>query len=944
MPARLRSRLLARVGLVLLVLAAVLTIGQPAHADGIVYVVPGGTGDGSSWTNAKDLALALATAHSGQTLWVKAGTYKPDAGVNRSATFALKTGVAVYGGFAGTEETLADRNWQTNVTTLSGVLNVAQSMYSYHVVTGSGTTNTAILDGFTITGGRADSSNGGGMLIDGGNPTLTNLIFDGNSAHSGGGLSTRNSSPPLTNVTFTRNTADVYGGGLYVEGNDSITRLTLDGVTFIGNSATGDGGGLYGLNTRLSTGSGGVTFSGNSGRNGGGLFNDGTDVRLGNVIFRGNRASVDGGGMASVNASAVTLANALFSGNRATGNGGGASQSDGSFTVTDATWSGNAAGRGGALHNSSASVTVSNSILWGDSATLFPEISGPAGVTYSIVQQASGVYLGTGNLNADPLFVAPIAASAAPTADGNYHLQTTSPAIDAGDPNAKLPDPVPPDDLDGNPRPSTPRGRIDMGAYEAQDTTPPDTTITETPPNPSNSFSASFSFSGSDTGGSGLGGFECSLDNATFAPCTSNTGQSYSGLSDGSHTFQVRARDRSGNVDPTPASYTWVVDTTPPPPPVVTAPANASSTNNLKPTVSGTAEANSTVTVYIDGSSRGTASADSSGAWSFPLTSALSEGTHTVRARATDAAGNTSVDSNTNSFKVDTMAPTTLITGKPSTLTNSASATFTFSANDGSGSGVASVQCSLDNAAFTGCASSTSQGYSNLTDGSHTFTVKATDNAGNTDDPGASYTSTVDTVAPTISVTTPANGATYAVGQVVTVSYTCADTGGSGVKTCTSTPANGSRIDTSTVGAKSFTVNATDNAGNPNSVTVNYVVGYTVTYVSPTVGPPSVNAVYPTGMGPWTTTTKWKLTNGSQAITTGTVAAVRYASMTCGGTAPAYSDSLPMAGGFSSTNPRYDVFQAAWLMNWQLPGRNACYVLYVKMGTGQVIPFLYNIH
>ncbi len=42
--------------------------------------------------------------------------------------------------------------------------------------------------------------------------------------------------------------------------------------------------------------------------------------------------------------------------------------------------------------------------------------------------------------------------------------------------------------------------------------------------------------------------------------------------------------------------------------------------------------------------------------------------------------------------------------------------------------------------------------------------------------------------------------------------------------------------------------------------------------------------------------------------------------------------------------PWYDAYQQAWLDNWQLPGRNACYVLYVKMGTGQVIPFLYNIH
>ncbi len=92
------------------------------------------------------------------------------------------------------------------------------------------------------------------------------------------------------------------------------------------------------------------------------------------------------------------------------------------------------------------------------------------------------------------------------------------------------------------------------------DTTPPDTTITANPTNPSNSSSASFSFSGSDnvTPAASLS-FECKLDAGVFAACTSP--QNYSGLADGSHTFQVRTTDQANNTDSTPASFTWTIDT-----------------------------------------------------------------------------------------------------------------------------------------------------------------------------------------------------------------------------------------------------------------------------------------------------------------------------------------------------------------------------------------------
>ncbi|MGH9531006.1 MAG: kelch repeat-containing protein [Terriglobales bacterium] len=95
------------------------------------------------------------------------------------------------------------------------------------------------------------------------------------------------------------------------------------------------------------------------------------------------------------------------------------------------------------------------------------------------------------------------------------------------------------------------------------DTTPPETFLGATPPNPDSSPFANFTFSGNDnsTPAASLT-FQCSLDGAAFSVCVSP--QSYSGLANGSHTFQVRAQDAAGNFDLTPASFTWTIDSTAP--------------------------------------------------------------------------------------------------------------------------------------------------------------------------------------------------------------------------------------------------------------------------------------------------------------------------------------------------------------------------------------------
>jgi hypothetical protein len=114
-------------------------------------------------------------------------------------------------------------------------------------------------------------------------------------------------------------------------------------------------------------------------------------------------------------------------------------------------------------------------------------------------------------------------------------------------------------DVSGNPLAQDKTWSFTMAAATPpQDTTPPETTIDSGPSGTVSGTSASLSFSSSEAGST----FECSLDAGAFASC--NSPKDYSGLSDGSHTFSVRATDAAGNTDATPATRTWTVNTTAP--------------------------------------------------------------------------------------------------------------------------------------------------------------------------------------------------------------------------------------------------------------------------------------------------------------------------------------------------------------------------------------------
>jgi hypothetical protein len=139
-------------------------------------------------------------------------------------------------------------------------------------------------------------------------------------------------------------------------------------------------------------------------------------------------------------------------------------------------------------------------------------------------------------------------------------------------------------------------------------------------------------------------------------------------LPDGTHRVSARATDEAGNTSADSDANTFMVDVTPPSPPEVTSPANGSTTNGL-PTYSGRAEPGSIVAVFVDGLLVSVAIANAVGEWRVVQLMELTNGSHTVKARATDSAGNTGADSNTDAFMADTVSPNPPVIASPVNVT-----------------------------------------------------------------------------------------------------------------------------------------------------------------------------------------------------------------------------------------------------------------------------------
>ena len=331
---------------------------------------------------------------------------------------------------------------------------------------------------------------------------------------------------------------------------------------------------------------------------------------------------------------------------------------------------------------------------------------------------------------------------------------------------------------------------------------PPTPTIDSTPPNPSATGTATLSFSDADP----LATFRCQIDGAAFSLCTSPA--TYSGLGDGQHTFGVKAVDVLSN-ESAVVSYTWSVDTTPPPAPTITAqPSNPS--NDSSP-VFQFADTEGGVSFRCKLDSGGFAACASPVAYT-----GQGDGGHTFTVQATDAAGNPS--STSYSWTIDTVAPTITLGTKPPNLSNDATPTFAFSASEGTPNG---FECKLDSGAFSPCTSPTTLGPT--PDGSHSFTVRAADAAGNVG--STSHAWTIDTVAPTVTLGTtppnPSNDPTPSFGFSASEASTfqCQLDAG-GFAPCTSPTTLGSTGE----GSHTFTVKATDTAGNTGQSSYSWTI------------------------------------------------------------------------------------------------------------------------
>ena len=401
----------------------------------------GVAGLGTSWTDAlTSLQSALTVAddclsNSISEVWVAQGTYYPDDGGiqidgDDDAAFQLQNDLAIYGGFLGTENDLGQRDPWSHITVLSGDIDQdditdAHGLVerpadivgdnSYHVVSASNTDSSAVLDGFAITGGQANGSittkqhEGGGFFAEAGSPTLTNLTLVGNVAEEGGAMTlVGGSNPSITNASFRSNAASDYGGALHNESSSP----TLTNVQISGNRAAVGGGAIY--NKASSPKLTNVTIAGNAA---------GGTVSLASVAPAAVDIAPAGGGIFNLTGSKPEIRNSVIWNNE------------------DSTGTG------------TASASIRNSDSGSTPLADYSDIQGLASI--------GGLIFDGTSIDDDPLFVAPVAATSAPSFGGDYRLKGGSPAIDVGNDAFN----IEPTDLLGQPR--IQGAAIDMGPYES---------------------------------------------------------------------------------------------------------------------------------------------------------------------------------------------------------------------------------------------------------------------------------------------------------------------------------------------------------------------------------------------------------------------------------------------------------------------------------------------
>jgi len=324
----------------------------PEETPSCVVYVDGSSifgGDGETWATAVDevgqgitQAVDLLSDFDVCHVWVAEGLYA----VYESSvddTLQLRPGVHVYGGFAGDEAKLSQRDWQDHPTVLSGIELGSGNNKVCHVVTGA---DDAVLDGFVITGGGCSAQwvSGGGMFNSAASPTVRNCDFVSNSADEGAGMANWDGAAPLVeNCGFHDNWCypGGWGGGLSA---DNASPTIVDSK-FIGNF--GSGGSAIMLNESSS--------------------------EITSCVFAGNTV---GDGVCAIdnNHSTSKIVSSVFRDNE-----------------------------GVALHNRQGGFAeISSSIFWGNAGgSVTSDDESGASVEYSLVQ---GGFPGEGNLDQNPGF------------------------------------------------------------------------------------------------------------------------------------------------------------------------------------------------------------------------------------------------------------------------------------------------------------------------------------------------------------------------------------------------------------------------------------------------------------------------------------------------------------------------------------------------------------
>jgi hypothetical protein len=438
----------------------------------------------------------------------------------------------------------------------------------------------------------------------------------------------------------------------------------------------------------------------------------------------------------------------------------------------------------------------------------------------------------------------PAAASFVCSLDGARPTACASPATYSGLTNALHTFTAAAVDASGNvdPAPATYQWTVD--------TLPPVTTLTAMPANPSNVTSPGFSFTSSKANST----FACRLDANAPARCTSPF--ALSSVAPGQHLFVVTATDRAGNTDPTPATYGWLIDTTPPHTSIVSGPPNPSNVTSPVFSFQSNKEG-STFSCSLDG---GVAVACVSPLQVGPLM----DGNHSLQVVATDTAGNVDPTPATARWTVDTVLPViSTLSATPLYAMAGSTVTITFLASkplSGSPSvtvaGLPASEPSLGAGTYTSMYTVTG----NEPQGSATVAVSVTDLAGNvgTASTGITLDFTPPTIAVSVSPPQAKQGTTVTITAVASEPLQGTPSATIAGRTLTMPTVNGQTyIFTTTVQpgdaetSQPVTVTGTDLAGNQGGGTNSVVFDFHVDFVrasmtllrTPVGSPKAVSAV-----------------------------------------------------------------------------------------------------